>query len=236
MSGQMCTDSNGKEYKCGYACSSEVTGQKCAGLCPSNKCGSGKVTQNATNSSDYNIYPGGTQPADWIYCSNGICPSVLGRNDDPECKYFDAGQDTISKGPSIYRWNDSRFKKWFCKGKPSSGQSPTPTPSGKSQCQAAYPCPRSDRQYHYACKTPREGAAQCFNAAQIKGNEDLPGACSKYGGSVDCSATESFTSNINSMVQRPINGFANLSNYDPAQYMTVTPGYWRSQGTYMIDF
>ena len=47
---------------------------------------------------------------------------------------------------------------------------------------------------------------------------------------------EQFTSNGSGMIQLPIDGFANLSNYDPAQYMTVAPGYWRSQGTYMIDF
>jgi len=59
----------------------------------------------------------------------------------------------------------------------------------------------------------------------------------RTGGSVSaCGASENFTSNANSMVQRPINGFGSLINYYPAQYMTVTPGYWRSQGIYMIDF
>jgi hypothetical protein len=47
---------------------------------------------------------------------------------------------------------------------------------------------------------------------------------------------ENFTYNANANVHRPIDGFGRLSNYDPVQYMTVTPGYWRSQGTYMIHF
>ena len=47
--------------------------------------------------------------------------------------------------------------------------------------------------------------------------------------------SESFTYNVNTMVQRPVDGFANL-HYDPVGFMTVTPGYWRSQGTYNIDF
>jgi hypothetical protein len=48
-------------------------------------------------------------------------------------------------------------------------------------------------------------------------------------------AVESFNTSTTG-VHRSIVGYGSLVNYDPVQYMTVTPGYWRSQGKYMINF
>ena len=40
--------------------------------------------------------------------------------------------------------------------------------------------------------------------------------------------------NINSSVQFPKSDSATLANYYPRKFMTQTPGYWRSDGTYNI--
>jgi hypothetical protein len=48
--------------------------------------------------------------------------------------------------------------------------------------------------------------------------------------------SEEYFTSTDGMIQRPVGDFGSMVNYDPAQYMTVTPGYWRSQGKYMIDF